>query len=96
MTEWQTVPKTLTDEMIETARRIADGPDVSFQEHWDAMLASSFSPEGMVLVPVGAIKDILDAHDVLISTDRVGGSFKRHMEEPLYTLRKLFTTSSAR
>jgi hypothetical protein len=42
--DWQLVPKVLTEEMHEVARNIEDGPSVTYQEHWDAMLRAAASP----------------------------------------------------
>ncbi len=36
-----------------------------------------------------AVQGVLSAHDILLSADRIGGVFARHMQEPLYELRKV-------
>lgn len=38
---WVVVPKELTEEMNDKAAYISDGPSVTYQEHWEAMLATS-------------------------------------------------------
>lgn len=43
--DWVMVPRKLTEEMEDVAARISDGPSVTFQEHWDAMLAASPMPQ---------------------------------------------------
>lgn len=63
--KWKTVPATLTDEMAATAARIADGPVVSFQEHWDAMLSASPVPPVSLeeaLKVLGAVVAPLEAY----------------------------------
>ncbi len=55
MGDWQTVPKVLTDAMLEAARQIDDGPLRSYQEHWDMMLAAAAStpPPGHSIPEIG-------------------------------------------
>jgi hypothetical protein len=45
--EWKLVPVKLTEAMIEVARDIAEGPYITFQEHWTRMLDAAPEQEEM-------------------------------------------------